>query len=172
MSNDLKVKLTELRPSDAEVLFRWINDPDLVRLHGPYHPVDWAGHLSWMGRVSAESSQTIFAIRLSADGAPIGILQFKSIHPVHRSAELFIRIGSAEARGKGYGTEALREGLTYAFGDLNLERVFLHVFHDNALAIRAYEKVGFAVEGRLRRAAFIGGEWKDVLVMAHLRSSD
>jgi hypothetical protein len=37
------VTLTE-RPNDAEPLFRWVNEPSLVRMHGPYRPVTWASH--------------------------------------------------------------------------------------------------------------------------------
>ena len=172
MSTDGTVTLTEVKFSDAEILFRWINDPELVRLHGPYRPIAWGEHLRWLDQLSANPSQVVFAVRLSGDGPPIGLLQIRSIHAVHNSAELLIRIGPAEARGQGHGTQALRKGLAFAFGDLNLERVFLHVFADNPGAIRAYERAGFILEGRLRRAAFIAGEWKDVLLMACLRNGD
>ncbi|MGH2343629.1 MAG: GNAT family N-acetyltransferase, partial [Chloroflexota bacterium] len=52
---------------------------------------------------------------------------------------------------------------------LNLERVWLHTFKHNERAIRTYAGAGFKREGVLRRAAYIDGQWVDVVVMARLR---
>ena len=65
--------------------------------------------------------------------------------------------------------EAVRLLLDFAFRDLNLHRVYLHVFDTNAAAIRIYEKVGFVREGVLRQAAHIDGRYVDVMVMSILR---
>ena len=46
----------------------------------------------------------------------------------------------------------------------------LRVFADNARAIRAYEKVGFQHEGRLRQDNFYNGAYRDTLLMGLLRS--
>jgi len=84
-------------------------------------------------------------------------------------AELQIRIGDAADRGRGVGSEAVGLLLRFAFDDLNLQRVQLHVFADNAAAIRVYEKAGFVREGVLRQAAHIGGKYVDVVLMGILR---
>ena len=63
-------------------------------------------------------------------------------------------------------SESLKLALQFAFSDLNLQRGYLYVFTDNPRAIRAYEKSGFVQEGRLRRAAYFDGSWKDVLLRA------
>ena len=167
--NTFSVILTEIRPSDAEPLFRWVNEPALVRMHGPYRPVSWSSHQRWTETLDENSTNVFFAIRLEQDGPAIGLISLRNIHPVHRSAELFVRIGAHDLRGKGYGTTAIRQAIDFAFGDLNLERVYLHVLADNAAAVRVYEKAGLMVEGRLRRGAYINGKWHDVLLMARLR---
>ena len=59
--------------------------------------------------------------------------------------------------------------LNFAFKDLNLHRVYLHVFATNSAAIRAYEKAGFVYEGKLRSAAHIDGAYVDVVIMSVLR---
>jgi RimJ/RimL family protein N-acetyltransferase len=46
-------------------------------------------------------------------------------------------------RGRGVGTEAMRQALSYAFEKLGLAMLVLTVFPDNVSAIRSYEKVGF-----------------------------
>ena len=52
---------------------------------------------------------------------------------------------------------------------LNLNRIFLNVFENNPRAIRAYEKAGFVLEGRLRQAEFKDGKYIDILVMSILK---
>ncbi|MBW3671884.1 MAG: GNAT family N-acetyltransferase, partial [Acidobacteria bacterium] len=85
-----------------------------------------------------------------------------------RSAELQIRIGPPERRRQGLGTEALELLLGHAFDDLNLHRVQLHALATNTSAIAAYEKLGFVVEGSLRRAAYVDGAYVDIVVMGLL----
>ena len=96
-------------------------------------------------------------------------MQINGINSVHRSAELGIRIGEEKNRGQGYGKEALRLAVDFCWNHLNLNRVQLVVFKHNDRAIGAYKAVGFRKEGLLRKAAFIGGGWVDVIVMAALR---
>jgi RimJ/RimL family protein N-acetyltransferase len=88
---------------------------------------------------------------------------------VHRSADIGIRIGEEKYRGLGYGKEALAIGLNYCWHHLNLERVGLVVFRNNARAINAYEAAGFRKEGVLKRLLFVDGKWIDVVVMAAFR---
>ena len=57
----------------------------------------------------------------------------------------------------------------FCWNHLNLNRVQLVVFKHNVRAISAYKAVGFRREGVLRKAAFIGGNWVDLCVMAALR---
>ena len=57
----------------------------------------------------------------------------------------------------------------WGFFELNLHRVQLKVYEDNARAIRAYEKAGFKIEGCLRQARFHEGGYHDTLVMGLLR---
>ena len=48
-----------------------------------------------------------------------------------------------EARGKGYGAEALKALSRMAFEEMGLVSLSLRVFCFNLSAIRCYEKVGF-----------------------------
>ncbi len=80
-----------------------------------------------------------------------------------------ISIGEKEYWGKGYGTDAMRVVLRYAFTELNLHRVSLTVFEYNPRAIRSYEKAGFTLEGREREAVFRSGKRTDMIYMGVLR---
>lgn len=163
------VELTAVRDSDRDALFEWINDREDVILNASYSPVHELDHVAWFEEVRRRPNVVIFAVRRVQDGELIGSCQLLNIDQRHSTADLQIRIGARAARGRGYGTEAVRLLLVHAFADLGLERVQLHVFTSNARAIRTYEKAGFRREGLLRSAAYIDGERCDVLVMSILR---
>lgn len=162
------VALAPVLERDSELLFRWINDPALVRLHGPFRPVDERAHRSWLESLRTATSQVVFAIRAASDDRLMGIVFLTDIHPVFRSAELRVRLGDAGDRGRGFGTEAVDLCCRFGFENFGLQRIALHVFSDNAAALRAYEKAGFVREGLARRGALIAGDWKDVVLMARL----
>lgn len=71
--------------------------------------------------------------------------------------------------GQGVGSALMARLLDVADNWLNLKRVELEVFTDNAAAIRLYEKFGFVPEGVRCKAAFRDGELADDLCMARLR---
>lgn len=163
------IELTAVFDSDRERLFEWINDREEVVLNAGYSPVHERDHVAWFDEIRTRSDVVFFAIRAIANGELIGSCQLLNVNQRHSTAELQIRIGAREERGKGYGTEAVQTLVAHAFRDMGLERVQLHVFATNIPAIRAYEKAGLQREGVLRSAAYIDGERCDVVVMGILR---
>jgi RimJ/RimL family protein N-acetyltransferase len=164
-----RITIGPLVPEDFGPLFCWINDVAAARLDFAYRPVDMMAHRQWWDGLGKDPTKVVFAIRKTADTALIGYVQINGINSVHRSAELGIRIGEEKNRGQGYGKEALRLAVDFCWNDLNLNRVQLIVFKHNVRAVGAYKAAGFRREGVLRKAAFIGGEWVDLTVMASLR---
>lgn len=70
-------------------------------------------------------------------------------------------------RGKGLGRRLIETTLKAA-REAGFARVELDVYEDNARAIALYDKVGFAREGIVRRAAHIDGRFIDAISMALL----
>lgn len=58
--------------------------------------------------------------------------------------------------------------LDYGFGILNLHRIELNLFDYNKQAARAYEKVGFQIEGVQREALFYNHAYHDSILMSIL----
>ena len=169
MLSGSQVTLAPLTQADVSALFTWINDRDQVLHNAPYKPIAERQHQDWFDGLSRRTDLAIFGIRLRDGNRLIGSCQLHNISSVHRSAELQIRLGDVGARGKGHGTEAVELLLRFAFHDLNLQRVYLHVFAGNDAARRLYENVGFVKEGVLRRSAHIDGQYVDVVMMGLLR---
>jgi methionyl-tRNA formyltransferase/GNAT superfamily N-acetyltransferase len=161
--------LTTLSIDDLPALAVWLNEPEQMLCNTPYKPVQEGQHEAWFESVQHCNDLIIFGIRLLESKKLIGSCQLHSVNYVHRSAELQTRIGDTSQRGQGYGMEAVRLLLEFAFKDLNLHRVYLHVFSTNTAAIRLYENAGFKKEGMLREAAYINGKYVDLAVMGILR---
>jgi RimJ/RimL family protein N-acetyltransferase len=82
-------------------------------------------------------------------------------------------IGKRESWGKGYAREALSVLLGYLFqshddNGLEMHKVKLAVFSENAAARRVYQACGFREDGILRDDMFRAGEWHDQILMSIL----
>lgn len=111
-----------------------------------------------------------FGIRTLADDKLLGFVYLGVTNWIDRDAWVAIGIGDRESWGKGYGTDAMRVALRYAFDELHLHRVTLSVFGNNVRAMRSYEKVGFKREGRVRESMRRDGEFIDIVHMGVLRA--
>lgn len=164
-----RVRLRPLRDEDVAPLTAWINDAD-VR-HWLHHSdredaTEEAFREVYMARDNA--LQAVFAIE-DETGRRAGVTRLIDIDRTHGRAELAIIIGEQSAWGRGYGTDAIRTLLEYAFEEMGLRRVYLITDADNARGIRCYEKCGFAHEGTLRKHRVRHGEPLDMVVMSVLR---
>lgn len=167
------VRLRPLRREDGPLLSAWITDCDSAAFNGSWLPVSEIDHDQCLDSVMKQrTDMVVFAIETVEGSRTVGTCQLVDINWLHRRAELRIRIGDKTARGQGYGTEAVRLLTNFAFLDLGLHRVALHVYATNLRAIKAYEKAGFSREGVLRESAWIEGRWMDVAVMSTLRPEE
>ncbi len=148
----------------------WLNDCDIRRnlaVSLPY-PYTVESEEEWFNHQRHDDSSRTFAILTRAENRLIGNCGLNKIDWTNRSALFGIFIGDKDYHNRGYGTDATRALLRYAFEEGGLHRVELTVFAFNPRAIRAYEKAGFSLEGRRRQALFREGQWHDELIMAIL----
>jgi RimJ/RimL family protein N-acetyltransferase len=162
------VRLTARRPNDAEQFAKWSEDSAYMRMLDtdfiyPQAPEDIPGL-----RRPSKDGMTFF-LRTIAEDRLIGFVALGRIEWNNGACMLSIGIGDAEYRGSGYGTDALRLALNYAFSELNLYRVGLEVVSSNEPAIRAYQRAGFVHEGGQRCAVLRDGRRYDLLMMGILR---
>jgi RimJ/RimL family protein N-acetyltransferase len=165
-----RVYLRTYEPGDVETLVRWMNDPDVVQ----YLLADRALYNSlreqdWINRLYTTDTDYVFGICVKTDDALIGSVGLHRVDRVDSFATIGIMIGEKEHWSKGYGAEAIRLAVDYAFRTQNLNRVELETLAHNERAIKCYKKVGFVEEGRMRKRRFKNGAYCDELVMAVLR---
>ncbi|MEX0775223.1 MAG: GNAT family protein [Phycisphaeraceae bacterium] len=166
----VKVFLRALEMPDLERTHQWHNDPELYRtLLGNFQYVSKAVEEQWLKNAQAFSSTQInLAICLTRTGEHIGNIYLRDIDWRARRGEVGIFIAAPMNHGKGYGEQALRLLIRHAADDLGLQRLHLTVLEEHAAAVHLYRKLGFDVEGCLRRHAFKNGQWCNVLFMGLL----
>jgi ribosomal-protein-alanine N-acetyltransferase len=71
--------------------------------------------------------------------------------------------------GQGIASQAARQMLDFAFGQLRAHRVVAFCNVNNTSSVRVMEKIGMQVEGRLRQTRWWQGGWCDEFVYARLR---
>ena len=92
-----------------------------------------------------EPSRIIFAIIL--DGRPIGELQLKQINLKKLECTLSIHMQNDTVKEKGYGTQAERLAVKYAFDELGMIAVNADTIIKNTRSQHVLEKVGFRFIG-------------------------
>ena len=101
------------------------------------------------------------------DKLPIGVASLTHFHGRrNHSGEIVIFI-SSNHHSKGIGTKLLKEIIKIA-KKMKLKRLQLGVNVDNKKAIGLYKKVGFVIEGRLKKDSQRGNKLIDNYTMAKL----
>jgi RimJ/RimL family protein N-acetyltransferase len=155
--------------SDEAMLRGWVGDPANWSTLGRFLPVNELREREWIEKLYKDDRDIALGIAVREGDRLIGVAGLHAIHPVNRAAIYGILIGDREFQGQGYGTEATRLMVKYAFEELNLNRIELAVFADHERAVKCYQRAGFVIEGRARQAWFRNGRWHDDLRMAILR---
>jgi len=167
------VELKAIEPDNLGTYTRWFQDPEVLRLLTPATVKPWSSvaEKRAIERMARGGDDAVhFAIHVLTDGQLIGNCSLQAIDGKNRTAGLGIVIGERAYWGRGFGSDALRLMLRYGFSELNLHRIWLKVLAFNERAIRAYNKIGFVEEGRLREAVYRDGRYWDELMMAVLRT--
>jgi RimJ/RimL family protein N-acetyltransferase len=163
-----RVLLRPWRADDVAAVLAACQDPEIQRwtqIPVPYGRADAEGFVTGMAPSTWADGGALFAVEARGDGALVG------------STGLFYpRDGLAEAgywsapghRGRGFTVEALLVLCAWAFDEVGLRRVELHVDPDNTGSRGVAERAGFRAEGLLRQRFLHRGQPSDMLLYSLL----
>jgi RimJ/RimL family protein N-acetyltransferase len=153
-------RLWELLKTDLEVMTRASDRPP--------RPVTFDEMIAaYEGASDGEDADAWFAIVV--DDEVVGECGLHQVDHYQGTCHVGISLGRAYW-SKGYGRDAVRTLVDFAFRHMRMRKVNLEVLADDERAVRAYTAVGFVEEGRLREEAWFHGAVHDLLRMSVLRS--
>jgi RimJ/RimL family protein N-acetyltransferase len=164
---------------DPEIESRWTHESEYLcmldlALARPLAPAQVKKYYEKIEKEAEEQKNLFyFTIRSRDDNQPGRLLGFIRLFYVewnHRVGYIQLGIGDASDRGCGYGSEALKLMLRYAFGELNLFHLSANIPEYNPAALHLFAQAGFVEEVRRRQALNRQGRRWDLLQFGLLSS--
>ena len=160
---------------DPEIESKWTHNAEFMRLFEfePARPMSAAivkkQYEKLEKRIEESKNLYHFTIRAKADDRLIGKATVLRVEWTNGNCAIRIGIGAAEDRRQGYGTQAMKMLLRFAFAELNMFRVTAYVPEYNEGAIALLKKFGFVEEVRRRQSLERDGRRWDLLVFGLLK---
>ena len=164
-----KVLLRAIELADAGILRQMINDEQIENaVMGYSFPVAEHQQIKWIENLAGEKG--VFRAMIDVDGTAVGTVVLSDIDMKNGTAEIHIKLAGEAERGKGYGTDAVRTVLSYAYDELRLNCISCRIKEDNIASQRLFEKCGFVREGCLRARVYRNGRYFDFYEYSLLKS--
>ncbi len=166
------ITLKKLSKSDITPFYKWINDDEVIKYSlSIFQKINTKTEIEkWYSDLLKNTKNITMGIFLKSTNELIGYAGICNISKINKSGEYYIFIGEKKLWRKGIGTKVTEKILKIGFDDYNLNRIMLTVSEPNIGGLKAYEKAGFKIEGRLREAAFRDNKFHDKLIMSILKS--
>ncbi len=158
-----RVRLRAIEPEDWEAHYLWDQDTDMSRAVAFVWPPGskvrakkWAEEQA----VRKGDDDALYLQIETLDGGHVGTLSTQNCDRRVGTFNYGVAIMDAHQR-HGYASEAIRLILRYYFEELRYQKVTVEVYGFNAASIALHERLGFQLEGRLRRMVYTRGEFHD-----------
>ncbi len=130
-----------LRPAtmnDADMVFRWRNDPFIIAHGSSHREVEWEEHRKWFAETISGQNRLMFIVL--ENGTPIGQIRFERENQQNCVISVYLL---QEFTGRGFGIQAIRMGCAALFEAWDVDRVVACVRLDNPAGRAAFLKAGF-----------------------------
>jgi len=165
-----RLLLRRISITDKVKVFEGLSNKDVIRYYGvSYETLDSIQEqMDWYQDLEDSGTGLWWAITDIEDGTFYGACGLSDIDFEHLKAEVGIWI-LPDFWGKGLMSEATKLVLQYGFNRLSLHRLEANIEADNDVALKAFQKLGFKLEGTLRDSEIKGGKFISVHLIAMLR---
>ncbi len=163
--------LCDLRAEHAEPLNQIERDPRVTR-YMTFDPQTLEESQEYVRKaIEAQLAEVRaiyeFAITLRDQGVLIGRCGLGISRPAHKEAAIWYVL-HPDHWGNGYARDASVLLLDFAFGVLQLHRVYADCDPRNTASCRLVANLGFILEGTLRQNYYLKGEWCDAAIYGML----
>ncbi len=158
-----RLRLRELRPTDAEAFFALRTDPAVIEFMGQEPPAsidDTHKSIQRMQKSYEQRNGIFWCVTLKEEDILIGSCVLFAFNFDFHYAETGYELSPPYWR-QGITSEAMAAVLTYGFTELELHRIEADVAPDNTRSKNLLLKLGFTFEGNLRQRYFFRGQYED-----------
>lgn len=163
-----EIVIRRAEPSDADAVVRILEGPRAIwgTLQLPYPSAQL-----WRKRLELSDENFLYVACIENEVVGQLGLHLNPLRPRRKHAASLGMVVRDDWQGRGVGTALMHAAVDLADKWLNLARLELEVYTDNAPAVRLYKKFGFEIEGTLKQHSFRDGVYVDSYYMARLRPS-
>ena len=167
-----KTVVRKLERRDLEKSMTWLKDPSVNKfLSHDFNNLTVGQEEAWYGFLQDSKNDLVLAVLDKNDSKHIGNCALHKIDLVESTCEIGIVIGEKKYWNRGFGSDAIKSVVRFAFKSLNLSKILLNVYSYNKRAIKSYKKCGFVQVKVLEKNHFYSGEYWDTLVMEYSRTA-
>lgn len=144
---------------DIEFIFSLRNEETVRQASFDSDYIDKETHRKWFsGKITSDDCAIFIA---EVDSIPVGQVRFDVVDEEIAEANIAI---SEDFRGKGYGTEALREASLLFFTDFpKIQAVYAYIKMGNNNSIKSFVNAGYCHDG----LGVVKGEYTCVKMVLH-----
>ena len=157
-----KIGLRAVEQEDLNLLRDWRNIEEFRRNFREFRELNMAMQEKWFTTISESRNDFMFVIERLKDKKPLGVCGLVYVNWIIRCADLSFYIGfeNKYIDQEGYAEEATRVLLNYAFGTLNLHKVWTELYEFDEKKVDFFtKKFHFKKDGTLRDNCFDAGQY-------------
>ena len=159
------VRLRGVEPSDWEAFHEWDQDTEVARASWriwPPRSQEGTRRFATNAALNGPEDDNYRYVVETLAGELVGTINTQRCDSHNGTFSYGVAIAAAQQH-KGYASEAILLVLRYCFRELRYQKVTVNVYSFNEASIRLHERLGFTLEGRLRRMHYTNGQFYDEL---------
>lgn len=162
---DNHAALRGIEDEDLELILQWRNSERIRSCMFTDRIITIEEHRRWYS--SLKENNAVEYLVFEYGNTPIGLTYFTEIDHTNLKCCWGFYIGS-EQSPPGSGSRMARLSIDYAFGKMNIRKLYGMVFAFNTPSVNLFKKMGFRQEACYREHLLKNGKFEDVIVFALL----
>ncbi len=136
----MRIQLRAAVEADAEMIYKWRNDPFIISKGTVERVIPWEEHQAWFQETVQGTDRQLYIVL--GDEVPIGQVRFDRVEPNRAEISIYLL---REHTGRGLGIVALQKACHEIIALWNVNWVTAFVRSDNIPSISAFPKAGFVL---------------------------
>lgn len=156
------LRLRPMTADDLPLKVQWYNDPAVRQTLILNEVLQLDKTLQWFEAVKESESRLDLMIEWQST-KPVGQISLVNIDHREKTAEIVLVIGDKDYWGKGVMLEAESLLIGWAFESLGMQKIWAQTRPENIASLITMKKLGFQIEGTLRKEKILGGQRIDIV---------